>query len=444
MNLREQYIKTVNLATPVVISQMGQVVVQLADNAMVGRLGATPLAGVSFAGSVFVIMFIFCIGLSLGLTPLVGEQYARSNHKEAAAYLQNSVVLYMVFAVIVFLVLQLIIPFMPYMGQDEEVVAIAIPYIHYLMWGLVPFMLFAALKQFLEGVGNTAVAMYIVLIANCINIVLNYMFIYGNWGAPAMGASGAGLATLISRCAMPVMLLIYFINHKKYGRYLQFFSNKNFSWRYISSLIKIGFPISMQMLMEVSAFALSAIMVGWIGVKELAASQITQTMSSTVFLILVGLASATTIRVSHYFGAKDFKGIEVVAHVSYRIALVYNLVIAACFILLRNYIPLIFNNDPAVVEIAGNLLIFAAIFQVCDGMQIISLGILRGMKDVRYPMWVAIFSYLIINLPLGYFLAFTLGMGAPGIWLAFVFGLGFAAVLLNRRYRVMMRRGQGA
>ncbi len=436
------YAQTLRLAIPVVLSQAGQIVVQLVDNAMVGRLGALPLAAVSFGGTVFFLIFIFGVGISMGITPLVGEMYARSNHRISASYLQNSILLYGTLGLLLFGVSQAVIPLMPHMGQQPEVVEMAIPYYRYLAWSIIPFMLFAAFKQFLEGVGNTKVAMVIIIVSNLINILFNYLFIYGKLGCPAMGAAGAGLATLISRILTPLLIILYFQRRDSFRRYFSLFRKAEFSAHRLRSLLGVGLPIALQMVMEGGAFVLTAIMMGWIGngTIPLAGNQIATVISNLAFMIIVGISAATTIRISHEFGRGDLRALRTAANISYRLGLMWNGLTATIFILFRHQIPLLFTSDPEVVEMASRLLIFAGLFQFSDGLQNISVGILRGIQDVNAIMGIAFVAYLLINLPVGYLCAFTLGWGPEGLWIGFIFGLSIAAFLLNRRYRRSLKK----
>ncbi len=431
----EEYRRNLTLAVPVIFSNMGQVVVQLADTVMVGRLGAIPLAAVSFATSVYFMLFLFGLGLTMGLTPLVGEKYAQRDHRTAARFLQNAMVLYPVAAVVLFGIMYAVVPLMQYMGQEPEVVVQAIPYYKYMVWSMLPVMIYGIFKQFLEGVGNTRIAMYIVLSTNALNVLLNYVFIYGHWGAEAMGAAGAGLATLIARLAMPVMIVVWFLSKDWLRRYLAFFSKLDFSWRRVGELLRIGLPISTQMFLEVSAFCISSIMMGWFGAVQLAANQIATMMVNMTFMILLGVSAATTIRVSHESGRGSLPGVRRAANGAYHLTIVYNICTAVLIISLRRYLPLAFTNDPAVVEWASHLLIFGALFQISDGLQSTSLGILRGLKDVNYTMLIALIAYVLINLPIGYLCAFVLGFGPGGIWVGFIVGLSVAALLLNARFR---------
>lgn len=434
------YKTNLNLALPVMLSQAGQVFVQLVDNAMVGRLGAVPLAAISFGSAIFMVFMLTGMGLSLGLTPLVGEVYARRGHRNASYFFQNSITLYAIAGIGLFLMLYFVGIFLGNFGQDPKVVAIARPYYNYLAWSIIPFMIFAAFKQFLEGIGNTLTAMVIIIAANVLNIGLNYLFIYGKLGFPEMGASGAGLATLISRISMPVMILAYFSYNHSARRYFRLFDLTQQTWRHTKQLLKVGLPISAQMLMEILAFSITLIMMGWIGAVELAAHQVAVSVTSFTFMIFVGISSAATIMVSHSFGIKDFKALKRSATASYHLGFAGTVITMSIFILFRNYIPVLFTNDREVIAVAAQLFIFAGLFQIADGMQIVSLGILRGLQDVRITMVYSFMAYILIDIPVGYTCAFVLGMGAPGLWVGFIVGLGTAAILLYSRYRKIYRK----
>lgn len=431
---KEQYRSNLRLAAPVVLSQAGIVLTQLVDTAMVGRVGTTALTGVSLGSTLFFFLFIFCMGLSMGVTPLVGEMYARGNHRETGRYLQNSAVLYFAIGWVAMGVQMLAVPFMHLLNPDPDVVAQAIPYYKYLVWSMPPFMLYAMFKQFLEGVGNTQVTMMVVLTSNAVNILLNWIFIYGNWGAPAMGGAGAGLATLIARTITPLMMAAYFLSKWYFRRYLKFFCREAFAWRYSKSLLRVGFPIAAQMLLEGAAFAMTTLMMGWIGTVQMGANKIAMDISNFAFMMVQGIAAATTIRISHEYGRRNMEQLRVAARASYHIGVAWNLFTAIIFIIFREYIPRIFTSDPEVVEMASYLMVFVGIFQISDGLQVITVGILRGIQDVRSIMKIAFLSYIVISLPLGYLLAFTLHVGPGGLWIGIIFGLSTAAVLLIRRF----------
>ncbi len=435
-----QYRKTFNLAAPIMLSQVGQMTVQFADNIMVGHLGAVALAGVSFAGSVFFLFFSFGMGLSIGLTPIVGRAFAQGRHRDSAAYAQNAIVLNLAVAGVLLGAMLACIPLFTHMGQTPEVADTAARFFRYIAWSMLPFALFASVKQFLEGIGVTHVEMVIVVAGNLLNIVLCYLLINGVWIFPAMGVEGAGLATLIARCGMGVAILVYVACKTRFRRYFSFFSVANFNLRRQLELIRVGSPIALQTVMEVSAFALTTIMMGWFGAVALAGHQVAMTMCSCTFMAVVAISTATTIRVSHEFGRGDLRELRRAANAAYHLGVVWNFVAALAFLALRHQIGRLFSTDPEVISMAGMLLIYAAVFQISDGVQNISIGILRGMQDVKSTMVIAFVSYLVVNLPLGYLCAFTFGMGPGGLWVGFILGLTAAAAMLSARLRKTYRR----
>ena len=441
---RPYYRNILRLAFPVILSQAGQILVQLVDNAMVGKLGAVPLAGVSFANSVFFMMFVLGMGLTFGLTPLVGEMYSTSNHRKSASYLQNSILLYGCIGIGIFLVSLVVKNFLGSMGQPAEVVEQARDYYSYISISVIPFMIFAAFKQFLEGIGNTKVAMAIVITSTLINILFNWLLIYGNWGFPMMGAGGAGLATLISRIATPILIIFAFYKRDSFNRYFSLFRWDNFSWKMVSSLFRVGSPIALQMFMEGSAFALTGIMMGWLGTIELAGNQVATVISNFAFMIIIGIGSSVTICISHAYGRREWGEIKRYSGAAYRLGLMWNAITAVLFICLRRYLPMIFTSDPAVIDMAAHFLIFVAIFQISDGLQANSVAILRGIQDVKSIMWIAFVSYILLSIPLGYVLTFVLEIGPAGLWIGLIVGLAVAALLLNSRYRKQVKKQMAA
>jgi MATE family multidrug resistance protein len=435
---KDQYRMNLRLALPVVLTQVGLILVQLVDNAMVGRLGAAQLAGVGFAGAVFWAVFCLVMGITMGLTPLVGEMYAKGQHKVTASYLQNSLLLFFVLGLLFFVLQYSAAYLMPHLGQQPEVVEQAVPYYKYLAWSVLPYMLFAPFKQFLEGVGNTTIEMVTILTANVVNIFFNWLLIYGNWGFPAMGAAGAGLATLISRSLTPFMIIGYFVARGKYARYFGFFSWRGFSRARMASILKVGVPIGSQMMLENAAFVCTTFMMGWIGTAALAANQIAINFANLAFMVIIGIGAATTIRVSHEYGRHDLPQLRMATRAAYHIGICWNFVTALIFIALRNYIPLIFTDDPEVIRVASMLLVMVAAFQIADGIQAITIGTLRGVQDVKILIWISLLAYVVINLPAGYFMAFVLDWGAAGLWLGFLFGISTAALLLSLRLRRQM------
>ena len=409
---REQYRQNLRLALPIVLTQVGQILTQVADNLMVGRYGGddpTPLAAVSFGGAVFFILFVAAIGMALGLTPLVGELYAQKDRIRSAALLQNGILFYTLLGLIMAGVQYAVIPLMYHLKQPVEVVEMAIPYYRMLVFSMPFMMLFFSFKQFLEGVGNTKVEMVVTILANLANIGFNSVFIYGRFGLPEMGAEGAGLGTLLSRVLAAALIIGYFCRHRGYRRYLDGFSHRVLSAEVVRRLVHMGLPIAMQ-------------------------------MGNCAFMIVMSIGAATTIRVSHCYGARNVGELTLAAKASYHLVLAWNALAALVFISLRHLIPTFFTTNAEVIATTSSLLVFAALYQLSDGIQNVSVGVLRGIQDVKVIMPIALVSYWLLNLPVGYLLGFTLGMGPTGLYLGFAVGLSSAAVLLIRRIRRSVRK----
>lgn len=433
------YRKNLDLAIPVILAQIGQVTVNLADNMMVGHVGTVELAASSFALNVFIVGMLFGLGITFGLTPLVGQSFTSHNRVNISSWLKNGVSVFFIASILICILMASVVFFMNNMGQTDEVVEMAVPYYLIQVSSMVPLMLFFSVKQFFEGVGNTKIAMAITILSNIVNIGLNYVLIYGKFGFPALGLNGAGYATLISRMLMPLIFILVIYHKKEFRTYLTFAWTSDFDRKKISKLLSIGLPIGLQMVIEVLSFSLGAIMLGWISKEALAGHQVAIGMASMTYMISFGLASGTTIRVSHAFG--DGKRTELIRSIfaSVHIVVAFMLLMGILFVVLRNYLPVLFTTDPAVIRIAASLLVVAAFFQIFDGLQVILLGALRGIADVRTPMFLAFFSYMVVSLPISYLLAFVFGIGAPGVWIGFVFGLSTASVLFGLRLRKLLR-----
>ena len=440
---KEQYKQNLRLALPVVLTQLGQILTQFADNLMVGRYGGNdplPLAAVSFGGSVFFILFIASIGIAMGMTPLVGERYVQGDREHSARLLQNGILFYGLLGVVMSAIQYAAIPLLYHMRQPADVVDMAIPYYKMLVWSMPAVMLFFAFKQFLEGVGNTRAELYATIVANVANIGFNWLFIYGRWGLPEMGAEGAGLGTLLARVIGMLIMVGYFCARSRYRQYFRWFSWRGFSLRRIGELFRMGGPISLQMFLESSAFVGTGIMMGWFGKQALSANQIAMTIGNCAFMIVMSIGAATTIRVSHCYGARNTGELALAARASYHLVIAWNALAALIFITMRHLIPTLFTSNAEVIALTSQLLVLAALYQLSDGIQNVSVGILRGIQDVHIIMPIAFVSYWLLNLPVGYLLGFTLGMGPAGLFVGFTFGLSTAALLMIVRIRRSVRR----
>lgn len=446
------YKRNLKVALPVMLTQIGGALVGVFDSMMVGHYATVDLAAVSFSNAIFFTVMVFAQGVLMGITPLVGIQDGElSEHPERSetirlritSLFQNGLLFTLIIGVISTLLLALCIPLLGHFGQDPEVIRVARPYFILCVVSLLPFLLFCVQKQFLEGLGNTITAMLIVLSMNALNVLLNWVFIYGHWGMPAMGATGAGLASLIARIGMPVCFFVVIAFHHKWCGYVRLFSHRLTSWKEIHHLAQIGFPIGGQTLFESATFTLSFIVVGWISKEAIAAHQVASQISNLTFMLALGIGAATTIRVSHQLGKGDLYAVRMASNASIHLVILMNTIGAVLMISLRHYIPCLFTEDEEVIAIASQLLIFAGLYQYSDGLQAVGAAMLRGITDVKVPMVIAFVSYVIVGTTVGLTCAFPFGMGASGIWVGFIVGLTFAAVLFharfNRQYKKICR-----
>lgn len=443
MNLADYfpfYRRNLKLAFPVVLSQVGQVTVSLVDNMMVGHVGTTELAAASFTNSTFMIGLFFGMGITLGITPLTGNEFGKGNLRNASIWLKNGIFTHMAAALVLAVIMFSIYFFLPYMGQPDDVVELAKPYYLILCLSYIPFMLFFSIKQFFEGIGNTSIAMRITLTANVVNILVNYVLIFGKLGFPEMGLNGAGIGTLISRIVMPVFFFVYISKKIQFKRYFILAAKEHLSKEKIVSVLKIGIPIGFQIIVEVIAFGIGAIMMGWLGEIPLAAHQVAIGLASFTYMISLGISQANTIRVSHQMGNSDFHALKMAATASTHLVLAFMSVMGIVFVLARTILPLMFTPDPEVIKIASALLIIAAFFQIFDGLQVVMLSTLRGMSDVRLPMFIAFFAYVVLGIPTSYVLAFILDVGPVGIWIGYLVGLGTAGILFYARFRHNLKK----
>ncbi len=423
------------LAVPLALTQSGQMLIQLIDNAMVGHVGTAELAASSFANSIFLLVIVLGTGISIGITPILGQAFGEKRVALAAAVIKNSIILSIAVILSIFFLSWSLSWIMPNMGQAQEVSSLAIPYYRLLSWSLLPMLIFLVFKQIGEGLGNTMYAMISTLVSIFFNVFLNYILIFGHLGFPALGLQGAGYATLISRAIMVFMLVPLLLRSPKYKEIYRQISRVKLSAQRMKQIFSTGLPIALQMLIEVSLFAFGSIMIGWIGEIELAAHQVANGLIGFTFMMASSLGMASTIRISIQYGNKNFHEMKMAATASRHLVLLFMGICSALYISLSNELPKLFSDDPLVWEQASSLLIIAGIFQLVDGLQVVFLGILRGISDVKRPFWIAAFSYLIIGLPVSYIFAFVFDFGAEGIWFGFVAGLSVAAVSFHLRIR---------
>ena len=430
------------------LTQLGASLVGLFDSIMVGRYATVDLAAVSFSNALFFTVMVFAMGALMGLTPLVGIEIGKMSDATEQSELQlritalfkNGALFTILLSIFTLILLGGCIPFLHCFGQDPAVVEVARPYYTLIVLSIAPFLFFTFFKQFLEGLGNTSVAMVITLAMNALNILLNWLFIYGNWGCPELGATGAGIGSLIARTGMPICFMAAMYFRREWRGYIRSIRTKGYRLSTIQELSKIGFPIGIQTLMETIAFTAAFVFIGWISKEALAAHQIANQICDMTFMVILGIGSATTIRVSHQLGANNLDGVRMASHASIHLVLVINAIGAALMIGLRHQIPLLFTEDQEVIAIASKLVVLAGMLQLADGLQVVAASMLRGITDVKVPMIIAVISYTIICISVGLTLAFPMGMGAEGIWIGFVIGLSTAAVCLHLRFHKQFKK----
>ncbi len=431
--------RIISLAWPIVFGQLGHMMSSVADNIMVGSLGSTALAAAAFANTIFALFILFGIGVAIGLTPLIGRAHGKKNEKEKASLFKHGLVSNTLVGVVLTIIMLALIPLMPYFGQPEEVIDTTIPYYFTLALTVVFTMIFFHFKQFGEGIYITKPTMVITIIGNIVNIGLNFIFIYGMLGFPAYGVLGAGIATLISRILMVLTLFLYFKStHLKI--YFQTFNNHYFSWKKLGFILKNTLPVGFQYIIEVSAFVLGAIMIGWLGTISLAAHQIAINLVSITYLIASGISSATTIRVSNLNGLGKTKEVILAARSGMKITFVFMLFASAVFLMGNKFLPSLYIDELPVINMASKLIFIAVLFQLMDGMQIIELGILRGLNDLKVPTYLTAIAYWVIALPTSYFLGIYFKIGAEGIWWGYLAGLTASALMLFIRYKKIENR----
>lgn len=438
-NYKAHLKKNFLLAYPVMVSQVGHMMVNVADSVMVGQLGALPLAGASLANVIFHLLMTFGIGISYAITPLVAAADGEGNTARASEILKNGFLLNIITGILLFGLVLIGSPVLFHLDQPQDVVTIAVPYLNIVTFSLIPLMVFQTFRQFAEGLSRTRQAMFIVIACNVINIGLNYLLIYGKAGFPELGLNGAGWASLISRIVLAVWMMSYIYFSKSFITFRNGFSIGFYSKKLIKRLINIGLPAGLQFIFEVGAFGFAVIMIGWIGTKALAAHQIAVNLAAVSYMAASGLSAAATIRVGNQLGRKDVPTLRAAAFTLYGMVITFMLACALIFILGRYYLPSLYIRDVEVVQIASSLVVIAGFFQLSDGIQVVSLGALRGLEDVKVPTLLTFIAYWVIALPIGYLLGFKFDLGAEGIWYGLLIGLTIVAMVMSIRFNKLTK-----
>ena len=431
------------LAAPVMLGMLGHTFVSFVDNIMVGQLGTAELAAVSLANSFMFIAMSIGIGFATAITPLIAEADAANNFKQAKSTYKHGLFLCTTLGILLFLFVFFSKPWMYLMQQPEEVVALAIPYLDLVAFSLIPLIIFEAIKQFSDGMSMTKYPMYATLIANIINVILNYLLIFGKFGFPEMGMIGAAFGTLISRFIMLIYLwtlLRYKERSRKIVRSIKFFV---LDFQMIKRIVNIGSLSAMQMFFEVAIFTSAIWLSGLLGKNPQAANQIALNLSSMTFMVAMGLSVASMIRVGNQKGLQNYKELRRIAFSIFLLGVLLAMFFALLFFLFHKSLPNIYvdlrdtanyKDNMEVVSMASNLLLAAAFFQISDSIQVLVLGALRGLQDVKIPTILTFISYWVVGFPVSYYLGKEEMYGSFGIWLGLLAGLTTASILLFIRF----------
>ena len=449
----QQYTKefryNLSLSFPVILGLLGHTFVAFADNIMVGQLGTAELAAVSLGNSFVFIAMSLGIGFSTAITPLVAESDGAKDTASGKSALKHGLVLCTVLGLALFFLILLCKPLMYLMKQPIEVVTLAMPYLDLVAFSLVPLIIFQALKQFSEGLSQTKYPMYVTVVANVINIVLNYLLIYGTFGFPEMGIVGAAVGTLVSRVVMVILLWAIFRYKDKFRAYVHNINFKVIEKSVLTKIINLGFPSALQMFFEVAIFTSAIWLSGVLGKNAQAANQIALNLSSMTFMVGMGLGVAAMIRVGNQKGLKDFNALRRIAMSIFLLTFILEVVFAILFLAFRDILPTIYlnNNDlinaadnTEVIFLTGQLLLVAAFFQISDGLQVVVLGALRGFQDVKIPTLITFIAYWMIGFPVSFYLGLYTPLESVGIWLGLLAGLTASAIMLYIRFNYLTKK----
>lgn len=439
-NYINSYKATFLLAYPVVISQLGHIMVGVVDTAMVGQIGTIEQAAVALSNSLYTLVLVFGLGVSYGITPLVAAADSSKNHSENAALLKHSIIINTVLGILLFVLLIAISPVLNLFNQKQEVVDLAIPFLNVMMLGMIPLCIFSGFKQFTEGLSFTRIAMLITIGSNLLNVLLNYLMIFGHWGFPEMGLMGSCWASFISRVIMALAMFYYVYYNKHFKIYWQGFNFRNISKELTKKILGIGIPSGLQWVFEVGAFAFAVVMIGWISPDAQAAHQIALSIAASTYMMASGLSAAASVRVGNQLGLKSKEGVRTAGFSAFVMVLVFMSLMAILFILFQHYLPTLFSKESNVISIATSLIVIAAFFQLSDGIQVVGLGALRGVKDVKIPTIITLIAYWAIGLPMSYVFGFQMHLGVEGIWYGLSLGLTIAAVFLLWRFNYVSKR----
>ncbi|RIV32483.1 MATE family efflux transporter [Flagellimonas lutimaris] len=448
-NYTKEFAYNLKLSYPVILGMLGHTFVAFADNIMVGQLGTAELAAVSLGNSFVFIAMSLGIGFSTAITPLVAEADGAKDQAAGKSALKHGLVLCTMLGLSLFGLILVSKPLMHHMKQPPEVVELALPYLDLVAFSLVPLIIFQAFKQFSEGLSQTKYPMYATILANVVNVTLNYLLIFGSFGFPKMGIVGAAVGTLASRVIMVAFIWYLLKRKKKFESYVTNFNFRKIEKKVMNKIISLGFPSALQMFFEVAIFTGAIWLSGVLGKNAQAANQIALNLSSMTFMVGMGLSVAAIVRVGNQKGLRNHKELKRIAESVFFLTLLVEIAFALIFLLGRHWFPTIYldvddivnqADNTEVIIIAAKLLLVAAFFQISDGLQVVVLGALRGLQDVKIPTLITFIAYWLIGFPISYYLGLHTSLESTGIWIGLLLGLTASAIMLYLRFNFLTKK----
>ena len=439
----------IKLAYPVMIGMLGHTFVQFVDNIMVGQLGTAELAAISLGNSFVFIGMSIGIGFSQAITPLIAEADGAKKDKDISGIFEHSFLICIILGLVLFLLVFLNRNLLYSMNQPIEVVELASPYLFWVSFSLISIVTFQSFRQFADGLSFTRAAMYSTLVGNIINVILNFVLIFGFWIFPKLGVEGAAIGTLISRLCMLTFIIFYLKLHEKLSKYIIRFFPTKVQIKRVKKILYLGLPSAIHSFFEVAFFISAVWMSGFIGKNSQAANQIALNLSSMTYMVALGVGVAAMIRVGNQRGMMNFKKLREVAISTLLLIIIIDIFFCLIFLIFNDLLPLLYldpsdqsnlNDVNEVISIASKLLIVAGVFQLFDGIQAVVLGALRGMQDVNKPAIIIFFSYGILGFPISYFLGFHTSLAMVGIWIGLLSGLFFSSLFLFLRFNYLSKK----
>lgn len=429
-NIKKNFI----LSFPIIIGQIGQIIINTTDSIMIGKLGKHYLSAISLSNTIFIVFMVIGWGVSHAISPIISKFHKRKNNKSASHILYHCAIINIIFSILICLLIWFCSSLIIYLNQPPVVISLTIPFLKILILSITPYLLFEIGRKFCESIYLIYPGVIMTWIGVILNYFFNYIFIYGKLGCNKLGYIGSAYSSILSRILMLLGLFIIMIYNKQTSKYIFYIKKCKIKKKYILQLLKNGIPISLQLIFEMGAFVISSFIIGSINIEELIAHQVTVNIISITYIISLSLSIAGNIRISNQIAFKKYQDIQESGKSIIYLCSMFMLIIGLVLIIFSKKLPYIYITNIKIINITYKLIIASAFFQFFDGIQTVLLGLLRGMSDTQHSMWITFISYWIIGLPLSYILAIILNMKAIGIWIGLIIGLFTSCVLLIIRY----------